>query len=321
MNIVDKNYTTDTIMYAINSAGPNLDNANKDYAVGAYDELDYPAGNHLNNQYEFYKLQVISFACTKSDYRATLYLKDIGLNTYSSDGINNFIPIAYVDNVNNNRSQQGNYNGIFIIRNWNNKTLKFRMKTIKSNTDVAAPNNKNWYNWNLILAMTPIYDNPNKQVINYIHHKQYESFPYFISTVNRTSGDDYNVVIDLPPISEHYTNFFVQCNGIKANRYLNTSSQNNNTPIVAIENFYDNGYGGFPYDSNKYILGNFWGESTTSRIQCNNPNGEQSIGFIKNMKSTRRIIITYYNHQFINLQGGLGPDFNVFIFLLITPIN
>jgi hypothetical protein len=322
MEIVDKNFTTDTLMYAISSAGPQLDNENRDYATGAWDSLDYPAGSHLNNQYEFYKLQVVSFACSRSDYRATLILKDIEVfNFYSSDGENNFIPISFIDIAQVKRSQMGNYHGTFKIRNWNNKILKFRLKTLTGNTEVETPNQKTFYNWWLILALTPIYNNPYNQVINYIHHKQYETFSYIISTANRVSGDDYNPVIELHPISDKYSNYFVRCNAIKGNRYKNTSSTNNNTPLVAIENFYDTGYGGFPYNNNKSFLGMLWGESTESRIQVSNPNGSQSIGFIKNFKSVRRILITYYNHQFINLQAGLEADYNIFISLLITPIN
>jgi hypothetical protein len=90
---------------------------------------------------------------------------------------------------------------------------------------------------------------------------------------------------------------------------------------VAVENLFDNGYGGFPDNHNKHLLGYIFGTVYTA-TQQENPSGDYAVFKLKNMKHTRRIKISYYNLYFDQITSlYLSADHKLMIHLLITPIR
>lgn len=331
MNIVNKNYTTDTIMYAIHSA-PLNENVRGSYQIveGNCDDCQIKMGNHLNNNYDYYLLQILTFSPNSHGETSNLCIDGWGENLYSTDGKNNFIDLGFYTDFHTKRATKTEDRSKYIIKNWNNHILRFRFREITTNEYVESTM-VNFRNWSIIFALTPIYDDPNHQTIRYIHWKQYETFSYFLSTVNRISGDQYESVIEFGPLSDNYSEYFVQCNAIYGDHMKGVSSNNMKQTTVAVENLYDTGYGGFPFQPNLHILGYFYGNSSIGQngdvIQETNATGDYSIGIIKNMKHKRQIKISYYNSSFRKLSATLGaafvldPDFHISINLLITPIQ
>jgi hypothetical protein len=321
MNIVNKNYTEDTITYALHSI--NSTNAKPHNAL-------FEMGHHLPQHYEFFNLNVIMFAVPQTKIAVgpineifTFELIDgVQSSSYNTNDQYESAVLATVSghtSTSNVMSYKTEYGIKHVIRNWNGKILRFRYRNGIDNV-YSVGNSSAWMNWSILLAITPVYTKLN-EIGQYIHTKQYETFSYYISSVNKVSGDQYEYEIDIPPINDNYSEYFVNCNMLMADRFQNTLGAATYYTVVAVENLFDNGYGGFPKNHNKYILGYIFGTTNTS-IQQENPSGDYAIFKLKNIKKSRRIKISYYNLYLDQITSiNLSPTHKLMIHLLITPIK
>lgn len=312
MEIVNEDYTTNTITYALHS--------NKALS-GRSNNCWFNMGNYLRREYDYYILQPLSFiSAVPSVESFCLEIADIGFS-YNTDGINNFIPICNANNTSARISARAELNYRHMIQNWNGKLVNFRYRDIRTNMPPTT-DNELWGTWCLLLALTPVYDRPREQTVSYIHTRQYESFSYFVSSVNRITGDQYEYEIFFPIISDNYSEYFFQRNCLILDYKKMTFGNSGSRYFgVCCENLFSNGYGGVPMSS-KYILGYVNGTPNQPLMLpelC--PSGDYYCGVIRDMKQPRRVKYTYHDVYLDKITNGVDATYTLGINFLVTPIR
>jgi hypothetical protein len=135
----------------------------------------------------------------------------------------------------------------------------------------------------------------------------HNNITYFISSVNRISGDAWNCEIELGPVGENFDNFYCKCIGFNMNANTLQAGHPINYILVA-ENLSENGYKTYQAGTNN--LEN--NEMPIAWLNTDNANsimqsGEGSQFVIKNLRQKRRIRFTFRDE---NLTIEDGTYFN-----------
>jgi hypothetical protein len=110
MEIVNEDYTTDTITYALHSNKAQSGRSNNCW---------FNMGHYLRREYDFYRLQPLSFVSAIPKIESFfLEIADFGFS-YNTDNMNNFIPICNATNTYARISVRAELNYRHIIKNWN----------------------------------------------------------------------------------------------------------------------------------------------------------------------------------------------------------
>jgi hypothetical protein len=204
-------------------------------------------------------------------------------------------------------------NFTFIIKNFNNKIIKFKIFSLLDNTyvqDILIPSESR--EWSLLLLLTPI----QPKLPYFICEKKYESFSYTISSAGFFPKND--CIIKLPSINDGYTRYFVDVQNIVAKVNSVTRQSTEDIMILYAYNWCDSGCGGLPDDSSMLI-----GTIIYNRfLVFIDPIGSHSKFIISNMSSTRDIRFKLYRENLTEFpSSAIGADFEYSISCLITPIN
>ena len=89
----------------------------------------------------------------------------------------------------------------YIVKNFNNKAIRFAMRSVKDTyTDLNYGGKRKW---TLTLSVAPIKDTLSYYILN----KKYESFTYTFGSSQFESGHPGDCIIKMPSITDNYNSY------------------------------------------------------------------------------------------------------------------
>ncbi len=301
------NYTTDTQTIVINSIFRTSGDRNDAYI---------PMGNRLNNKFKLYHCKVIS--CHMNSYQTASTTRMINLEAFDfmeqSYGTNDKYNSQIVANgIESHPANQYNkrFNMSYIVKNFNNETKRFIVTDIGLGREKAGVISGARH-WTLILALTPIYDEGYK-LYKVVSDKKLQSFTYaFI-------GKSENEIINLPPIYDGYSRYFVQVRDCRVTTDNFDSAGVQEYSIVTAEGWARNP----SQDSDTMVVCCLADHQYHTPFYGANVSGDNNPVFIiDNMKQTRPIRFKLLDGSFDLVDPArILAGFEYMITCLITPID